>query len=128
MIKLRAKITILIQKNNIINANYAYKNSRKQLYYDGHQEKNYVVIVNNKQMAQIHINKNSQFGRKQRFKPLQKLEEKYLQDDDSIDSQDLSVNYGPLKYEEAEQNPGDEISSEEEYNNSPTKVMKSLSK
>ena len=79
-------------------------------------------------MAQIHINKNSQFGRKQRFKPLQKLEEKYLQDDDSIDSQDLSVNYGPLKYEEAEQNPGDEISSEEEYNNSPTKVMKSLSK
>ena len=118
-----------MQKNNIINANYAYKNSRKELYYDGHQEKKHsVVIVNNQQMAQIHINKNSQFGRKQRFKPLQKLEEKYLQDDDSIDSQDFSVNYGPLKYEEAEKNPGDEISSEEEYNNPPTKVMKSLSK
>lgn len=42
---------------------------------------------------------------KQRFKPLEKLEEKHLQEDDDIESLDLSINFGPATFEEAERNP-----------------------
>lgn len=50
---------------------------------------------------EILIDKSRKFGNKQRFKPLEKLQEKHLQEDD-VDSVDLSVNFGPTGFEEAE--------------------------
>ena len=76
-------------------------------------------LINNKykranyKNTQIRIDKNNQFGKKQRFKPLEKLEEKHLQEDDSLDSLDLSMNYGPAKVEEANLSPIENMSSDE---------------
>lgn len=64
-------------------------------------------------VAEIHIDKNHKFGKKQRFKPLEKLEEKHLQEDDSIDSIELSISYGPTYMEEVQIQPNDDFSSPE---------------
>jgi hypothetical protein len=61
--------------------------------------------------SQIRIDKNHKFGKKHRFKPLEKLEEKHLQEDDSIDSIDLSNSYGPTYIEETHIKPIEYFSS-----------------
>lgn len=49
---------------------------------------------------EIIINKNSKSGLKHRFRPLEKLMEKNLADEDDIDSIDLSISYGPTQFVE----------------------------
>lgn len=51
----------------------------------------------NWKISDIRIDKSGKFTQKQRFNPLQKLQEKKLLDDDSMDSIEFSMSYGPTQ-------------------------------
>ncbi|CAI2361606.1 unnamed protein product [Moneuplotes crassus] len=69
--------------------------------------------MNSRSKPQILIDKNKKFGKKQRFKPLEKLERKHLQEDDPVESLDMSINFGPVTFDEAVRDPDEAFSSDE---------------
>lgn len=65
-------------------------------------------------VTHIVIDKNA--GKIHKFRPLEKLEEKKLNEEDSMDSIDLSLSYGPAHFEEEQLIFNDDNSTDEKHN------------